>query len=212
MSELASATAVRTVLLCDDQTVLRDAITLLLGNFPRFTVVGQAIDGASCLLRIADVRPDIVIMDVSLPGGGLELVRSARAASPDLQIVMFSGHNEATVQAEMLAAGADSYVVKTGRLKPLIDALDSNPLPRPGVPARGGPTAGSRQISRFIGPVHAGGGDGGHQAFFYGDDRHLVPQLAATAAATLAGGGFTAIRELHTEFTTSHELELRRVG
>ena len=100
MSELASATAVRTVLLCDDQSELRDAIILLLGNFPRFRVVGQAIDGASCLLRIADSRPDIVIMDVSLPGGGVELVRSARAGHPDMQIVMFSGHDEATMQAE----------------------------------------------------------------------------------------------------------------
>jgi DNA-binding NarL/FixJ family response regulator len=96
------AAGVRTVLLCDDQRVLRDAISLLLSNFPRFRVVGQAIDGAGCLARIADTRPDIVIMDLSLPGGGAELVRRARAASPDLQIVMFSGHDEAKLPAGML--------------------------------------------------------------------------------------------------------------
>jgi len=107
------------VLLCDDQSELRDAIILLLGNFPRFRVVGQATDGVSCLRRIADSRPDIVIMDVSLPGGGVDLVRSARAGHPDMHIVMFSGHDEASMQADMLAAGADCYVITTGRLKPL---------------------------------------------------------------------------------------------
>jgi CheY-like chemotaxis protein len=128
-------------------------------------------------------------MDVSLPGGGVELVRSARAASPDLQIVMFSGHDEAAVQADMLAAGADSYVIKTGRLKPLIEALVSGPRPRAGGPPRDGPTPRSHQLSRSIDPVLAGGGDHRHRAFFYGDDRELVPHLAATAAAALAGPG-----------------------
>jgi len=182
------AAGVRTVLLCDDQRVLRDAISLLLSNFPRFRVVGQAIDGAGCLARIADTRPDIVIMDLSLPGGGAELVRRARAASPDLQIVMFSGHDEAKLQADMLAAGADSYVIKTGRLKPLIDAMDRTPLRRPGGSAHGGPSATSRQPPTITGLQSPAGPARGHQAFFYGVDRELVTQLAVTAGSALASG------------------------
>ena len=85
MSTVLIAPDVRTVLLCDDQRELRDAISLLLGNFPRFRVIGHAVDGVSCLRQIADCRPDIVIMDVSLPGGGAQLVRSARIGRPDLE-------------------------------------------------------------------------------------------------------------------------------
>jgi CheY-like chemotaxis protein len=185
MSVLADA---RTVLLCDDQSELRDAIVLLLANFPRFRVVGQAIDGVSCLRRIADSRPDIVIMDVSLPGGGAELVRGARAGHPNMHIVMFSGHDEASMQADMLAAGADCYVIKTGRLKPLIEAMDSPSA------ARSEPA--SREVPA-IGRRHSAGGDRhgvaagrhGHEVFCYRDDAELVPHLTATATTALADGG-----------------------
>jgi CheY-like chemotaxis protein len=180
--------AARTVLLCDDQSELRDAIILLLGNFPRFRVVGQATDGVSCLRRIADSRPDIVIMDVSLPGGGVDLVRSARAGHPDMHIVMFSGHDEASMQADMLAAGADCYVIKTGRLKPLIEAMDSPSAVGREPVVRDVPAIGRR-------PSPAGEGRGvatgrhGHEVFCYRDDAELVPHLTATATAALADDG-----------------------
>jgi len=186
------APGVRTVLLCDDQRELRDAISLLLGNFPRFRVVAEAADGPSCLRQIAEAAPDIVIMDVSLPGGGAALVRSARAGRPDMHIVMFSGHDEPSVQADMLAAGADSYVIKTGRLKPLMAAIDSSRRPTPGGPAGPEVRPIRGQPCSFTGPHHDPDDhpdETGHQAFFYANDRELLPELRATAMAALAGGG-----------------------
>jgi hypothetical protein len=120
-------------------------------------------------------------MDVSLPGGGVELVRRARAGHPDLHIVMFSGHDEASMQEDMLAAGADSYVFKTGRLKPLIAAMDSPP-PRSGPAARDVPGLPAEAQARRR-----------HEVFCYRDDQELVPVLAANAAAALANGGRFAL-------------------
>lgn len=114
----------RTVVVCDDRQELRDAISLVLSDAHRFRVVGEALDGTSCLERVRELRPDVLILDVSMPGGGPELAAAAKKVHPSLRIVVFSGHQEARVMESMFRAGADQYVVKTGRLRPLLDALD----------------------------------------------------------------------------------------
>ena len=115
---------VRTVLVCDDRPELRAAIGLVLAEVPRFAVVGEATDADSCLDRIRLDRPDVLILDVSMPGGGPQVAQLARQIHPTMHIVVFSGRQEPRVQKEMLTAGADQYVVKTGRLRPLMEALD----------------------------------------------------------------------------------------
>jgi DNA-binding NarL/FixJ family response regulator len=114
----------RTVVVCDDRQELRDAISLVLSDVPRFHVVGEALDGVSCLERVREMLPDVLILDVSMPGGGPELAKAAKELHPAMHIVVFSGHQEARVRDAMIRAGADQYVVKTGRLRPLLDALD----------------------------------------------------------------------------------------
>jgi DNA-binding NarL/FixJ family response regulator len=114
----------RTVVVCDDRQELRDAISLVLSDVPRFRVVGEALDGASCLERVRETLPDVLILDVSMPGGGPELASAAKELHPMMRIVVFSGHQEARVKDAMIRAGADQYVVKTGRLRPLLDALE----------------------------------------------------------------------------------------
>jgi DNA-binding NarL/FixJ family response regulator len=118
------STRVRTVLVCDDREELREAIGLVLSDVPRFVVVGEAIDADSCLQRVREARPDVLILDVSMPGGGPSVATAAKEIKPDLHIVVFSGRQDARVQREMLGAGADQYVVKTGRLRPLLEALN----------------------------------------------------------------------------------------
>lgn len=113
----------RTVLICDDRKELRDAIAGLLAQLPTFIVVGYAIDGATCLEGVRARRPDILILDVNMPGGGPDVTVAAKNICPGLHIVVFSGQNDAIVRHGMLAAGADQYVLKTGRLSPLIQAL-----------------------------------------------------------------------------------------
>lgn len=114
---------VRRVFLCDDQFEMRQALTAVITAIPGFAVVGVGEDGDQCRegLRAEDV--DVLVVDVSMPGGGAELVAAVRAEHPDLVIISFSAHSEPEVREAMLAAGADVFVLKTGRLAPLREAL-----------------------------------------------------------------------------------------
>lgn len=121
--DLLTRSDTRTVLVCDDRKELRDAIGGLLAQLPAFRVVGYAADGTACLTGVRTWRPDILILDVNMPGGGPGVARDAKAICAGLHIVVFSGQSDEFVRTRMLAAGADQYVIKTGRLSPLIRAL-----------------------------------------------------------------------------------------
>ena len=114
----------RTIVVCDDHRDLRGAVTSALADLDRFRVVGEAWDARSCLHQITDRRPDLLVLDVGLPGGGPALARAVKSANRATRIVVFSGRDDEPTQRAMLAAGADDYVVKTGRLRQLIQALD----------------------------------------------------------------------------------------
>ena len=119
-------TAVRhcRVLICDDRPELRDAISKVLSDAARFRVVGEASDGSSCLQRVRETGPDVLILDIGMPGGGPHVASAAKELRPSMHILVFSGIRDNHMQREMLMAGADEYVVKTGRLRPLLEALD----------------------------------------------------------------------------------------
>jgi len=114
----------RTVLVCDDRPELRTAISSALAGFARFTVIGEAADATSCLRIVRDSRPDILILDGSMPGRGPPVARAVRSLHPTVHILVYSGRSDIRVQRDMLDAGADQYLLKTGRLAPLIQALD----------------------------------------------------------------------------------------
>jgi DNA-binding NarL/FixJ family response regulator len=113
-----------TVLICDDRPELREAITTVLSDAARFRVIGEASDGFSCLQRVREIGPDVLILDIGMPGGGPCVATAAKELRPDMYILVFSGIRDSQMQREMLTAGADEYVVKTGRLRPLLEALD----------------------------------------------------------------------------------------
>ena len=113
-----------TVLICDDQPELRKAISQLLTHSSEFVVAGEACDGPGCLEQVRLIRPDLLILDVSMPGGGPHVASGARQLNPGMHILVFSGREDAATSRSMLDAGADQYVLKTGRLKPFFAALD----------------------------------------------------------------------------------------
>ena len=119
-----STERVQTVLLCDDNPEIRKSLLMVLAELPRFRVVGEADNGADCLELIRQRRPDTIILDVSMPGGGPEIARAARELDPQLRIIVYSGRNDRPTRSAMLEAGADEYIVKSGRLRPMMDALD----------------------------------------------------------------------------------------
>ena len=113
-----------TVLICDDRLEIREAIQGILADLPGFRVVGEAGDGPGCLADVERTRPDVLILDVSIPGGGANLAAAAKKIHPELHIIVFSGRHDRRTQRDMLTAGADQYVVKTGRSRLLVEALD----------------------------------------------------------------------------------------
>ena len=113
-----------TVLICDDQAELRHAVAKLLAHSPNFVVTGEAFDGPSCLEQVAALLPDLLILDVNMPGGGPQVAAAVRKLHPPIHILVFSGRQDVGITRSMLAAGADQYVLKTGRLKPFHAALD----------------------------------------------------------------------------------------
>ena len=113
------------VFICDDQAEIRLALSEVLASLPGFQKVGESADGEGCLKDLGASRPDLLILDVNLPQGGAGLARAARVLVPDLLIVAFTAMTSPETRSAMLHAGVDYYVVKTGRLQPLTDALRS---------------------------------------------------------------------------------------
>lgn len=120
---VASRDAPVRVLVCDDQADVREALRDVIGSLPGFDVTAEAGTGRDCCGALGTDCVDVVVLDVNLPGGGPALAAQIRAAHPATTIVVFSANGEPHVRRAMLEAGADEYVVKTGRLAPLREAL-----------------------------------------------------------------------------------------
>lgn len=107
-----TARAVR-VFLCDDVSELRTLMRFALEEDIRMRVVGEAGDAETGIVRIAELQPDVVLLDLSMPGiDGLEAIPRIRAVAPATRIVVFSGFGAERMAPAALAQGADRYVEK----------------------------------------------------------------------------------------------------
>lgn len=101
------------VLIVDDHPVVRKGLSTFLANEPDLNVVGAAQDGEEAIRMVAEDCPDVVLMDLSMPGiGGIEATKALVAEHPQLKVLMltsFGGHER---MVEALQAGAVGYVVK----------------------------------------------------------------------------------------------------
>lgn len=119
----ASAKRVR-VLLVDDHAVVRAGYRLLLQNAPEIEVVAEADTGELACRRFAELTPDVVIMDLTLPGiGGLEAIRRIVARDPEARILVFSMHEDTLFVEHALAAGARGYITKSSAPHVLVEAV-----------------------------------------------------------------------------------------
>lgn len=101
------------VVLCDDAAPLRELTRYGLEQGSRVRVVAEAEDAATGIRRTAELRPDCVLLDLSMPGmDGLEAIPLLREASPETAIVVFSGFAADRLEATVLRLGADRYVQK----------------------------------------------------------------------------------------------------
>ena len=102
------------VLVVDDQTVVREGLTLLLGLLPGIEVVGSAGDGEAALRLIEAERPDVVLMDLRMPRmDGVEATRRIRAAYPDTQVVVLTTYSDDESVFAALQAGARGFLTKS---------------------------------------------------------------------------------------------------
>jgi DNA-binding NarL/FixJ family response regulator len=102
-----------TIVLVDDHEVLRHGLRSLLEREPGYKVVGEAADGPTALDLMAQLRPDVVVVDLVLPGmSGLELLRQLQRSAPQSRLVVLSMHTDTLHIREALRAGALCYALK----------------------------------------------------------------------------------------------------
>ncbi len=103
-----------TVIVVDDHDLLREGVSACLARFDDLEVIGEAGSGEAALTVVADLQPDVVVMDLVMPGmGGVEAIRQLRAIHDGLGIVALSSFSDAERVREVIDAGANGYLVKS---------------------------------------------------------------------------------------------------
>jgi two-component system, NarL family, invasion response regulator UvrY len=119
MNELA-----RTILLVDDHAVVREGYRAVLQKQPGLKVVAEASDGVEAYRRFKEARPDLVIMDLAMPGiGGIEAIRRIRQWDRSARLLVFTMHQNAAFAVQAIRAGARGYVTKTSPPETLVQAV-----------------------------------------------------------------------------------------
>ena len=118
------------VMIVDDHRIVRSALAGLLGGTKGILVVGEAADGQEAVDRVAELNPDAVVMDVTMPRmDGIEATRRVKEILPNARVVGLSMHTRDDMAEAMCDAGAEAYVPKGGPPEELVRALRGNPDP-----------------------------------------------------------------------------------
>lgn len=112
------------ILIADDHKIILDGLRSLLEKNDSLRVIGQAADGLSAVRLAGEISPDLVIMDISLPGlNGIDATRRILEASPRVKIIALSMHKDGRYIAEALKSGAMGYLLKESAFDELIAAI-----------------------------------------------------------------------------------------
>ena len=120
------------ILLADDHRILREGLRSLLAQQSDVAVVGEASDGDAVIALARELRPDLVIMDVVMPGiDGIAATRQIRAECPATKVIALSMHSDRRFVSEMIRAGALGYLVKDSAFEELHQAVRAVMANRP---------------------------------------------------------------------------------
>ncbi len=113
-----------TILIADDHEVVRNGIRSYLETIPDFQVVGESASGEETLSMVAELIPDIVLLDLIMPGmDGIETTRRVKQVSPRSQVVVLTSYHEDVHIFPALKAGAISYILKDMKMEKLVEVL-----------------------------------------------------------------------------------------
>ena len=114
------------VLLVDDHRIFRESLRSLLTQIPNILVVGEAGNGQEAIALASQLVPDIVCMDIGMPGlNGIKATRELRTACPTVKVIALSTHTDNVYVRDMMAAGASGYVTKAEGGQELLRAIEA---------------------------------------------------------------------------------------
>lgn len=112
------------ILVVDDHAIVREGVRMILAKESDLEVVGEAGDGEQALELTERLRPDVVIMDISMPGmGGVEATQTIRTRHPEVQVLALTMHEDESYVFQLLRAGAAGYVLKRAAAQDLVQAV-----------------------------------------------------------------------------------------
>lgn len=125
-------TPIRRIIIADDHDIVRRGLRTLLETRPNFDVVGEAATGRDAIALAREARPDIAILDYSLPElNGRDLTIELKRQFPRIEILIYTMHDREDLVTEVLQAGARAFVLKTETEKHLIAAIEALAINRP---------------------------------------------------------------------------------
>lgn len=112
------------VLICDDQTVVREGLAAILGTDPEIEVVGLAGDGRQALLLVPEARPDVVLMDLKMPlMNGVQATQRLQTQYPSVRVLILTTYADEAWVLDAVRAGASGYLLKDTRRDELVSAV-----------------------------------------------------------------------------------------
>jgi two-component system, chemotaxis family, chemotaxis protein CheY len=114
----------KSIVIVEDNPVIRELLRGLIKQDDQLTVVGETASGETAIELAKNLNPDLVCLDVMLPGiGGLEVLRAIRTANPNIRVILVTGHATPDVVQGALKAGASGFVVKPFNAKKLLQTI-----------------------------------------------------------------------------------------
>jgi DNA-binding NarL/FixJ family response regulator len=111
------------VLIAEDDEGVREILASVVSSEPSFELAGAAGDADEAIVMAAREHPDVALVDVRMPGGGVSATRGIKLRSPGTSVLAFSAHDDALTMQEMRDAGADGYVVKGSPVSEIIESI-----------------------------------------------------------------------------------------